>query len=110
MKKTIAIALAAVLLLSFVACGGGINKEELIGKWEVTEIKMEGGEDLVGTVLIFDENDHYDWLYHGLSFMDGTYRISGTFVYLDEEKEIFKLNGDTLTIKDASGEMTLVRQ
>lgn len=110
MKKTIAIALVAVLLLSFIACGAGITKENLVGSWKVTAVKLEGGDELVGTVLTFDENDHYDWKYSGFTFMEGTYKISGTFVYLGEEKEIFKLDGDTLTIKDASGEMTLVRQ
>lgn len=110
MKKAFAIVLAAVLMLSFVACGGGIKKENLVGSWKATDIKMDGGDVLIGSVMTFDENDHYKWEAMGFTLMEGTYRISGTFVYLDEEKEIFKLDGDTLTIKDASGEMTLVRQ
>ncbi len=110
MKKTIAIALVAVMLLSFVACSGGVTKESLVGNWEVTSVKLDGGDDLIGTVLSFDEDNHYDWKYSGITFMSGEYKISGSFVYLDEEKELFTINGDTLTIKDASGEMTLTRK
>lgn len=110
MKKTIAVLMAAVLLLSFVACGGGLSKESLIGTWEVTEAKVDGGEMLVGSTMTFDENDHYAWTAMGFTLLEGTYKVSGSFVYLDGEKEIFKLNGDTLTIKDASGEMTLIRK
>ena len=110
MKKTISVLLAAVLLLSFVACGLGIKKEELVGTWKVKSVKIEDGELLVGSTMTFDENDRYTWEAMGFTIMEGTYRISGTYVYLDDEKELFTLDGDTLTIKDASGEMTLTRQ
>ena len=110
MNKTISVLLAAVLLLSFAACGKAIVKEELIGTWEVQSVKLEDGDALIGSTLTFDKNDHYEWKLMGFTIMEGTYRISGTYVYLDDEKEIFTLDGDTLTVKDASGEMTLTRK
>ena len=111
MKKAIAITLAAVLLLSFVACGGsGVTKESLVGTWEVTEAKVDGGEFLVGSTMTFDNDNHYKWETMGITLLEGEYKISGAYVYLDGEKEIFTIKDNVLTVKDASGEMSLIKK
>ena len=108
MKKIIAVLLVAVLMLSFLACG--VKKEELVGTWEVTSAKVDNGDQLIGTIMTFDENDHYSWKMGNYTLMQGEYKISGSFVYLDDQKEIFSISGDTLTVTDASGSMTLDRK
>lgn len=108
MKKIIAVLLVAALMLSFLACG--VKKEELVGTWEATDVKIDDGDLLIGSILKFDENDHYSWKLGNYTLMEGTYRISGSFVYLDDQKELFSISGDTLTITDSSGSMTLVRK
>lgn len=110
MKKTIAILLAAVMLLSFVACGGA-SKEDLIGTWEVTSADVgEDGDLMVGSTMTFDENDQFEWSLMGFTVMSGSYEVKGRYLVLDGENTLFSIDGDTLKIKDASGEMTLTRK
>lgn len=109
MKKAIAVVLVAIMVLSFVACGSSTSAADLVGSWTVTEANAEGGDVLVGTVLSFKEDMTYDWSIQGMSFMSGTYEMRGGFLYLDDQKEMVSVNGDTMTIKDASGDMTLVK-
>ncbi len=110
MKKTIAVLLAAVLILSFVACGGGASKDSLVVTWEVTSAKVDGGELLVGTVLKFNSDDTYSWTMSGYTLMSGKYKLSGSFLYLDDEKELVSISGNTMTIKDSTGEMSLIKK
>lgn len=110
MKKTIAVLLVAIMVLSFVACGGSsVTEAELVGTWTVTEANAEGGEILVGTTLTFNSDKTYDWTLMGMSFMSGTFEMRGGFLYLDDQKEMVSINDNTMTIKDASGDMTLVK-
>ncbi len=109
MKKAVAVLLIAVMALSFIACSS-IKKEELVGTWEVTSANAENGDALVGTIMTFDEDNQYKWTMGNYTLMSGEYKISGTYVYLDKEKELFTINGNTLTVKDASGEMTLIKK
>ncbi len=41
MKKTLAILLCVVMLLSLAACGGGANKKAIIGTWKVVDTETE---------------------------------------------------------------------
>ena len=110
MKKTIAVLLVAVMALSLVACGGA-SKEQLIGTWEVTSANVgEDGDLMVGSTMTFDENDQFEWSVMGFTVMSGSYEINGRYLVLDGENTIFSIDGDTMTIKDASGDMTLTRK
>lgn len=44
MKKTVAVLLVAVMLLTAVGCGASYTKEQVVGNWKVT--KAEGDDDV----------------------------------------------------------------
>ena len=52
----------------------------------------------------------YFWTVNGVIALNGTYRLSGSRLYLDDDYADISLNGSTMTLKDSSGEITLVRQ
>lgn len=111
MKKTISVLLVAVMLLSLVACGGGIKQEQIVGAWKVTAAKGNSDvQNLVGAYLNLMSGGSYFWTVNGVIALNGTYRLSGSRLYLDDDYANISLNGDTLTLKDGSGEITLVRQ
>ena len=110
MKKTIAIVLAAVLLLSFVACSGGVTKEQIVGKWKVTAAKGSDAQSMVGMNLTFMSGEMYSWTYNGNILLTGKYRVGGNRIYFDDEYAVVSLNGDTMTLVDSTYELTLVKQ
>ncbi|MBR4906400.1 MAG: hypothetical protein IKZ44_06055 [Clostridia bacterium] len=110
MKKTIAIVLAAVLLLSFVACGSSITKEQIVGTWKVTAAKGSDAENLIGANLHFMSGGTYSWTLNGIIALTGQYRLSGNRLYFDNDYTDISLNGDTMTLRDSTSEITLVKQ
>ena len=48
MKKTVAVLLVAVMLLTAVGCGASYTKEQVVGNWKVTKVK---GDDDVQNLL-----------------------------------------------------------
>ena len=70
MKRTIAVLMIAVLVLSCVACGSGVTKEQVVGTWVVTEAKGDS----------------------------------------DGQRMIINVNDKVMTLKDASGEISLSRK
>ncbi len=110
MKKTISVLLVAVMLLSLVACGG-IKQEQIVGAWKVTAAKGNSDvQNLVGAYLNLMSGGSYFWTVNGVIALNGTYRLSGSRLYLDDDYADISLNGSTMTLKDSSGEITLVRQ
>ena len=101
----------AVLVLSCVACGGGITKEQIVGTWGVTEAKGDSDVKLLlSSQITFKSDGTYDWSYMGTTFMSGTYSVSGSHLSLDEAGMQIKINGKIMTLKDGSGELTLVKR
>ncbi len=111
MKKTVAVLMAAVLLLSCVACGMGYTKDDVVGTWSVTEAKgSEDVKNLIGSKMTFQSDGSYKWEYMGITIMQGSYKVSSRYLYLDDDGLQIKIDGKIMTMKDASGELTLIRK
>ena len=111
MKRTIAVLMITVLVLSCVACGSGVTKEQVVGTWVVTEAKGDSDvKNLVGSQMTFENDDTYAWKFMGITIMSGSYRLSGSSLYLDGQRMIINVNDKVMTLKDASGEISLSRK
>ena len=78
-KKTVAVLLVAVMLLTAVGCGLGYTKEQLVGTWKVTAAKGNSDvKNLIGTKMTFTSGDLYMWTYSSIPFMNGKYRVGGS--------------------------------
>lgn len=112
MKKTVAILLVAIMLLAAVGCGASYTKEQVVGDWKVT--KAEGDDDvqnLLGAHLNLMSGGTYAWTIYGIIALSGSYRVSGSRLYLDDDyATITSLDGNTMILKDSGGELTLVRE
>ncbi len=112
MKKTVAIVLVAIMLLAAVGCGASYTKEQVAGDWKVTKVKGDDDvQNLLGAHLNLTSGGTYAWSMYGIVALSGSYRLSGSRLYLgDDFANITSLDGNTMILKDSGGELTLVRE
>ena len=111
-KKTVAVLLVTVMLLTAVGCGASYTKEQVVGDWKVTKVKGDDDvQNLLGAHLNLMSGDTYAWTIYGIIALSGSYRVSGNRLYLDDDfATITSLDGNTMILKDSGGELTLIRE
>ena len=132
MKKTIFALVAACM--AFVSCDlleniiEGMDKDTIVGTWEMTLVEMEGDDNNVVTItpeeatmtLEFKEDGNYvqtnvifdeDGSVISRETKNGTYKTEGSKLTLNSHEEYdFTIDSDKLIIKNHYKTITLVRK
>ena len=105
MKKTVAILLVAVMVLTLLAACSA--KDKLIGTWEREEngVKMTFEFKKNGKLIV-------KGYYNGEEMMsqEKEYKVEGNKIIVDGDPEPFKIEGKTLTIGEGNDVMTFTKK
>ena len=126
MKKTIAVALAALLMISLLltACGGGSSTP--VGKWGLYSVSVNGetyakGDETFDLLFGDDSDDMFyfefkqDGTFTATFFgesVDGTWTQNGTVVAADVDGEVqnFELKGDKMAATTEGTEVVMYKK
>ena len=109
MKKAIAVVLAALMALSFIACSSS-KTGDLIGVWEGEYDQFSFKND--GTVDLAERGDASGTFGRGET---GEYKVSGSTLTIAYDGEVelecsFKVSGNTLTLTYEGETMTFTKK
>lgn len=120
MKKTIAILLAALMVLASIACGGK-KSDSVVGTWELTDGEGEEAQQTVRMMLALGMTMTFTFNEDGTGHMkmdvmgqqqdqDFNYTIENNQIVIDGAGADYKLDGDKLTIQVEGMAMIFDRQ